>query len=788
MFSKKQLSERDICTKYITPTIESAGWDKMVQLREEVTFTDGRIIVRGKKIFRAEKKRADYILYYKKNIPIAIIEAKDNNHSIGDGMQQALEYADILDIPFVYSSNGDGFLEHDRTEKEEKIEKELQLSEFPSPQMLWQRYKAYKGFDSEAKENIYLQDYHYEQGGKKPRYYQQVAINRSVEAVIKGQRRQLLVMATGTGKTLVAGQIIWRLWKAGIKKRILFLADRHILVDQARTNDFKHFGDKMTKIKNRKVDKSYEVYLALYQGVSGVEEFSNIYKEFSPDFFDLVVIDECHRGSAAEASAWHEILTYFSAATQIGMTATPKETKDVSNIQYFGDPIYMYSLKQGIEDGFLAPYKVIRVTLDKDIAWRPLIGQIDDKGYEIPDRVYNSKDYDRNLILTKRTEAVAKRVTEFLKKTEDRYAKTIIFCENIDHAERMRQSLVNENADLVSQSDKYILRITGDNDIGKRELDNFIDPEQRYPVIATTSRLLSTGVDAQTCKLIVLDKNINSMTEFKQIIGRGSRIKEEFDKYYFTIMDFRQATNLFADSNFDGDPVSIYEPKAEDDILPPEDEEPPTDKDTNEEVISDTWPVDDDEPPDDKEKPRKYVVGNVKVSVIHERVQYYGEDGKLITESLKGYTKKTILKGYKSLDEFLQKWSMAEKKCAVIRHLRNEGILFEELAEEIGKDMDPFDLVAHIAFDQPALTRRERVNNVKKQNYFTKYGEQARAVIDALLEKYADEGIENIEDIEILKVNPFTEFGSPIEIVQMFGGRAEYDQALHEVEELIYQS
>jgi type I restriction enzyme R subunit len=787
---KKQLSERDVCTKYIDPALEAAGWDKMMQIREEVTFTNGRIIVRGKKIYRGEKRRADYILYYKRNIPIAIIEAKDNNHSVGDGMQQALEYADILDIPFVYSSNGDGFLEHDRTVKKGKVENELNLDNFPSPQMLWQRYKVYKGFDTKDKEGLYLQDYHYEQGGKKPRYYQRIAINKSIEAVVKGQKRQLLVMATGTGKTLVAGQIIWRLWKAGIKKRILFLVDRHVLADQARTNDFKHFGDKMTKIKNRKIDKSYEVYLALYQSVSGAEEFKNIYKEFSPDFFDLVVIDECHRGSAAEASAWHEILNYFSSATQVGMTATPKETKDVSNIHYFGDPIYTYSLKQGIEDGFLAPYKVIRVTLDKDIAWRPLTGQIDDEGYEIPDRVYNKKDYDRNLILTKRTEAVAKRIAEFLEKTGDKFAKTIVFCENIDHAERMRQALVNQNSELVNENDKYVLRITGDNEIGKRELDNFIDPEQRYPVIATTSRLMSTGVDAQTCKLIVLDKNINSMTEFKQIIGRGSRIREEFGKYYFTIMDFRQATNLFADPNFDGFPVSVYEPKAEDEILPLENEEIKVEQKEGEEVISDSKPISQVEISEEEkeDKPRKYVVGDVKVSVVHERVQYYGKDGRLITEFLKDFTKKAIQKEYKSLDEFLQEWSQAEKKCAIIHHLRNQGILFEELAEEIGKDMDPFDLVAHIAYDQPALTRRERVNKVKKKDYFTKYGEQARAVIDALLEKYADEGIENIEDIEILKVNPFTEFGSPIEIVQMFGGRAEYDQALHEVEELIYKS
>ncbi|MCB9772262.1 MAG: DEAD/DEAH box helicase family protein [Candidatus Omnitrophica bacterium] len=788
--NKKEFSERDICTKFITPALVGSGWDIQKQIREEVSFTDGRIHVRGKKITRAQPKRADYILYYKANIPIAIIEAKDNNHSVGDGMQQALDYADILDIPFVFSSNGDGFLKHDRTVKEGQIEEELSLEGFPSPDELWQKYKIFKGIKAPSQEEVVLNDYYYDQGGKSPRYYQQIAINRTTEAIARGQDRILLVMATGTGKTFVASQIIWRLWKARKKKRILFLADRNVLVDQTMTNDFKHFGDKMTKIRNRQVDKSYEIYLALYQGVTGNEEIKNIYKEFSPDFFDLIVVDECHRGSAKEDSIWHEILKYFFSATQIGMTATPKETKYVSNINYFGEPIYTYSLKQGIEDGFLAPYKVVRVAIDRDLGWRPEEGKVDDNGFEVPDRIYNSKDYDRELILKRRREVVAKKVSEYLTKT-NRFDKTIVFCVDIDHAEGMRQAIANENADLVQKNHKYVMRITGDHDLGKKELDNFIDPESPYPVIATTSKLMSTGVDAQTCKLVVLDKNINSMTEFKQIIGRGTRIRTDFDKYYFTIMDFRQATNLFADPDFDGDPVMIYEPKGDDPIAPPDDvivePEPPDEGGENggETVIVD--PIDPTGGGDGDPKPRKYVVGDVPVTVIHERVQYYGHDGKLITESLKDYTKKTLLKEFSSIDEFLQLWSHAEKKYAIIDQLEKQGIFFDDLCEEIGQDLDPFDIVCHIAFEQPALTRRERAENVKKRNYFTKYGDKARTVIDMLLEKYADEGIENLEELEILNVQPFPQFGSPIEIVNFFGGRDQYLEALKELEKEIYQ-
>lgn len=510
--NKKELSERDICTKFITPAIKNADW-KERQIREEVKLTNGRIIVKGSTASRGQPKRADYILSYKPNIPLAVIEAKKNTHSVGDGMQQALLYAEMLDIPFAFSSNGDAFLLHDRTGTLGKVEEEIPLDGFPSPDFLWQKYCVWKGLD-EGRQKIVTQDY-FTDHQKSLRYYQRIAINRTVEAIAKGQDRILLVMATGTGKTLTAFQIIWRLWKAGVKKRILFLADRNILVDQTRNNDFKHFGTAMTKIQDRNAEKSYEIYLSLYQAVSGTEEEKNIYKQFSPDFFDLVIIDECHRGSAAEDSAWRAILEYFSSATHIGLAATPKETKDVSNIHYFGEPIYTYSLKQGIEDGFLAPYKVIRIDLDKDLeGWRPEKNKVDKYGNLIKDRIYNQKDYDRELVFEKRTQLVAKKVTEFLK-ANDRFDKTIVFCENIDHAERMREALVNENPDLARENRKYVMRITGDNPEGKVELDNFIDPESRYPVIATTSKLMSTGVDAQTCKLIVLDKRIQSMTEFK---------------------------------------------------------------------------------------------------------------------------------------------------------------------------------------------------------------------------------------------------------------------------------
>ncbi len=792
MTDKKSLSERDICTKYITPAITAAGWDLHTQIREEVSFTKGRVIVRGKLHTRGEQKRADYILYYKSNIPVAVIEAKENGHSVGAGMQQALNYAETLGVPFVFSSNGDAFLMHDRTDFADKVERELALDAFPSPTELWQRYCQWKGLDTKEARHTVEMPYYDDGSGRAPRYYQANAINNTVEAVAKGQQRILLVMATGTGKTYTAFQIIWRLWKSGTKKRILFLADRNILVDQTKNNDFKPFGAAMTKISKRQIDKSYEIYLSLYQAVTGSDEEQNIYKQFSPDFFDLIVIDECHRGSAAEDSAWREILAYFSSATHVGLTATPKETKDVSSIVYFGDPVYSYTLKQGIEDGFLAPYKVVRIDIDRDVqGWRPSKGQVDDKGQPIEDRVYNQIDMDRTLILKQRTELVAKKITEFLTAT-DPFAKTIVFCDDIDHAERMRQALVNLNAERVKESRKYIMRITGDEIEGKAELDNFINPEERYPVIATTSKLMTTGVDAQTCKLVVLDQHIKSMTEFKQMIGRGTRINEDYGKFWFTIMDFKKATELFADSAFDGEPVVIYEPKGDESPVPPETDPtevvigedgqpiPPGGADTGSTTAG---PGEGDEPGPGRVK---YVLGDVTVYVVAERVQYYGPEGKLITESLKDYTRQTVRKDYSSLDDFLRRWDKTERKAAILRELEEHGVLLEPLAEEVGKHFDAFDLICHVAFDQPPLTRRERADNVKKRNYFSKYGEQARKVLETLLEKYADTGIENIEDIKILTLDPFKNMGTASELVSAFGGKQGYTTALHELEKYLY--
>lgn len=696
----------------------------------------------------------------------------------------------MLEVPFTFSSNGDGFLFHNAIAEDGIIEKEIALHEFPSPEELWAIFRKYKDLDKK-KEEIITQDYFSDGSGKSPRYYQLLAINKTIEAIANGQNRILLVMATGTGKTFTAFQIIWRLWKSKTKKRILFLADRNILVDQTMTKDFKPFGAAMTKIKKRQANKSYEIYLSLYQAVSGSEEEKNIYKQFSPDFFDLIIIDECHRGSAAEDSNWKEILKYFSSATQIGMTATPKETKDVSNIDYFGEPIYTYSLRDGINDGFLAPYKVIRIDLDKDLeGWRPEKGMTDKYGTLIEDRIYNQKDFDKTLVLEERTKLVAKKVSEFLKLT-DRFSKTIIFCDNIDHAERMRMAIVNENPDLVKENSKYVMRITGDNEEGKIELDNFIFPESRYPVIATTSKLMSTGVDAQTCKLIVLDQRIQSMTEFKQIIGRGTRINEDYDKYFFTIMDFKKATELFADPAFDGEPVSIYEPRGDDPLVvddiedDSESEENSLDEPAFPDVDDGDWG---DEPDEDSEARtiRKYYVNDVPVSVVAERVQYFGTDGKLISESLKDYTKKSITKEFASMNDFLNKWNQAERKQAVIEELKEQGIFFEALQAEIGKDIDPFDLICHIAWDKPPLTRKERAENVKKRNYFTKYGEQAKAVLEALLDKYADEGIVNIEEPQILTISPFTEIGTPIEIIKQFGSIEDYKQAIQELETQLY--
>lgn len=799
---KKSLSERDICTKFITPAIEKSGWDKRTQLLEEVTFTDGRIHVRGKLTTRGTRKRADYILYYKPNIPIAIIEAKDNKHTVGAGIQQALDYARTLDIPCVFSSNGDGFLFHDRTITEGNIETEIGMEDFPTPEQLWEKYKKYKGIDTPTAEKIASQDYFFDGSNRKPRYYQQIAVNRTVEAIASGQNRILLVMATGTGKTYTAFQIIHRLWKSGAKKRILFLADRNALIDQTKRGDFKHFKDKMTVVKHRMIDKSYEIYLALYQGLSGNDDDANVYKQFSPDFFDLIVIDECHRGSAKDDSSWREILSYFKKATHIGLTATPKETKETSNTEYFGDPVYTYSLKQGIEDGFLAPYRVVRIGLNVDLeGWRPPKGYLDKQGKEVEDRIYNRTDFDRNIVVEERRKIIAEKVTEFLKGT-DRFAKTIYFSSDIEHANSMASHLRNENADLVSENYKYVMQITGDNDEGKRELDNFINPEEKYPVIATTSELMTTGVDAQTCKVIVLDSEIKSMTKFKQIIGRGTRINEEFNKLYFTILDFRNATDLFADKDFDGDPIRVKPVTEGDDlslvvIEEEENEVKVLDTITGEEIVfqkatirypdgsklQGTWLA-----KDDGDKREKVFVNGVDVSVLISREMYFDKNGKPITTSLKDHTKEIITEKFASLEDFLNNWNNAERKEAIIAELQEQGVMVEELFDAVDKQIDLFDLICHIAYDQPPLTRKERANNVKKRNYFTKYGEQAKKVLEALLDKYADEGISNIEKIEVLRVNPFDEMGSPTEIISQFGNKEKYLQAVRELEVELYKT
>lgn len=785
--NKKLLSERDICTKFITPALENAGWDKIRQFREEVSFTDGRIIVRGKLSTRGKNKRADYILYHKPNIPIGIIEVKENNHSVGAGMQQALEYSEILELPFVFSTNGDRFVFHDKT-NQEKIETEIELNEFPSPEILWEKYLKFKGIETPFAKKVVEQDYYFDGSGKAPRYYQQNAINLTLEAIARGQNRILLVMATGTGKTYTAFQIVHRLWKSKTKKRILFLADRNALIDQTKRGDFKHFKDKMTIVQKRQVDKSYEIYLAIYQGLTGSEEEKNIFKQFSPDFFDLIVIDECHRGSAKEDSAWREVLNYFNSATQIGLTATPKETEEVSNIEYFGDPVYTYTLKQGIDDGFLAPYQVIRVSIDVDLeGWRPEKDKTDKDGNIIEDRIYNRKDYDRNLVIDERTEIVAQKVTEFLKNT-DRFSKTIVFCRDIDHAERMRSAIANLNADLVANNHKYVMRITGDNEEGKRELDNFIDPEQTYPVIATTSELMTTGVDAQTCKLIVLDTEIGSMTKFKQIVGRGTRVNEEFGKLYFTIMDFRNATDLFADPEFDGTAERIKEIKqgetADDDFG---DEEQPGDTKTpSVKEPQGKYGNENDPFTEKKTKAEKIYINGVDVTILNTREMYFDKDGKPIMMSLKDYTKDLLKKNYQSLDHFINLWNSSEKKEALIAELQEQGILVKDLLEAVNKECDLFDIICHVAFDQKPLTRKERANNVKKRNYFTKYGEQARKVLEALIDKYADEGIENIESMEVLKLNPLDQFGTPLEIIKSFGSKKDYQNAVKELENQLY--
>ena len=781
LMKKSEMTEEDIKLQFITPAIENAGWDKQRQIKLEYCFTDGRVIVRGNKTARGKKKRADYILYYKPNIPLAIIEAKNNKHTLGAGMQQALEYAQVLDIPFVYSSNGDGFLEHDR---KNGTEKEIALNEFPSPNALWQRYKKNENMTAKQ-EKIITQPYYFNVGDKTPRYYQRIAINRTIDAIAKGQKRILLVMATGTGKTYTAFQIIHRLWKAGVSKKILFLADRNVLIDQTIKQDFKPFEKVMTKVGNKKLDSSYEIYLSLYHQLAG-DEKEEPFREFKPDFFDLVVIDECHRGSAKEESKWRKILDYFCNAIHIGLTATPKETKEVSNITYFGEPIYTYSLKQGIDDGFLAPYKVLRVTIDKDVeGWRPIAGQKDIYGYEIEDREYNIIDYDRTLIIDDRTKLVAKRITQFLKKT-DRFAKTIVFCVDINHAERMRMALIEENTDIVAENEKYIMQITGDNEEGQKEIENFTAEDSKFPTIVTTSKLMTTGVDCKTCKLIVLENNIASMTEFKQIIGRGTRLRPDYGKEYFTIMDFRGVCRLFADPDFDGEP--IVDDNFNSDEYSNSNMGNEKNVNTTENGENSDFDANDENDDNSKEdKPKKYRIRGIDIKILNERVQYYDKDGKLITESITDYSKKNILGEYATLDEFINIWNSEQKKQVIIDELQEKGVLLEALREAYGNnDIDDFDLICHIAYDKKPLTKAERANNVKKRGYLYQYSELAQQVLNALLDKYMDKGITDITSIEILLNDPFRQFGTPMKITKLFGGKVGYLNAVKELEKQIY--
>ncbi|MFT6915315.1 MAG: type I restriction enzyme R subunit [Motiliproteus sp.] len=802
--NKSKLTETDIISKFILPAVKEAGWDDMTQIRQEVKLRDGKVVVRGQIGARQTVKSADVVLFHKPNMPLAVIEAKANKHEIGKGMQQGLDYARLLEVPFIFASNGDGFIFHDKTApaKGGQLETEISLQAFPSPTQLWQQYCQWKGYTA-AQLPMITQSYHDDGSGKSPRYYQLQAINKTLEAISTGQNRILLVMATGTGKTYTAFQIIWRLWKGQHKKRTLFLADRNALVDQSRNNDFQPFGQAMTKITGRTVDPAYEIHLALYQALTGPEESQKAYKQVDPDFFDLIVIDECHRGSADEDSAWREILEYFSSATQIGLTATPRETEEVSNIDYFGEPVYTYSLKEGIEDGFLAPYKVVRVDLDVDLqGWRPSKGQVDKNGEVIKDQVYNLKDFDRTLVIDERTQVVAETITAYLKRT-DPMAKTIVFCNDIDHAERMRRALVNLNPEQVAKNEKYVMKITGDDEIGKAQLVNFINPKKPYPVIATTSELMSTGVDAKTCKLVVLDQTIKSITKFKQVIGRGTRIDERYNKLWFTILDFKKATERFADKEFDGAPVKILVARPEEIIEDNLDSDDFFDGDVDEDANDDgsttasggadpdpsagplDGPLDDDD-----DRYIKYQVSGVPVYKIAERVQYYGTDGKLVTESFKDYTRNAVAKQFNSLDDFIRKWNASERKQAVIDELEAEGVIWQALEQEVGKEMDPFDLICHIVYDQPPLTRKERADNVNKRNYFAKYSETAQTVLKVLVDQYADAGIAQLEQqgFAELKVPKLKPLGNPMNIVKKeFGGKSQYHLAISELEAELYR-
>lgn len=779
---EEQLSEEDVRNIYITPAL-TKKWSLEKQIRSEVYFTAGRVIVRGNMSARKKGEKADYILYYNSSKPIAVVEAKKNTLSVGAGMQQAMNYAKILDIPFAYSTNGKAFLEHDFLTGKER---EISMDEFPSPEELWNRYKIGKNLTLDE-EKIINEPYYYAPGTNKPRYYQRIAINRTCEAIARNQKRILLVMATGTGKTFTAFQIIHRLRKAGLKKKILYLADRNMLIDQTMSQDFQPFSNIMTKVENRKMDSSYEIYMALYQQLTDGQG-TDIFKNFQRDFFDLIIVDECHRGSAADDSNWRRILEYYSSATQIGLTATPKEDKEVSNISYFGEPIYTYSLKQGIDDGFLAPYKVIRVNLDKDlVGYRPEAGKTDVNGNIIDtDETYYQADFDKKIIIDERTQVVAKRVTEFLKNT-NRYNKTIVFCIDIEHAERMRQALVNENSDMMLENPNYIMRITGDNQEGKDQLENFIDVEEKYPTIVTTSKLLTTGADCKTCKLIVLDSNINSMTEFKQIIGRGTRIREDFGKTYFTILDFRNASRLFSDPDFDGEPISIKVVKPGEPM--PTEDEGKIENSGDDTKTTDKNNVDINHPGKTVNTNTKIRVNGVDVNIYNEICSYYDKDGKLVTESLKDFSKRSILNEYASLNDFINKWNSTDRKQAILDELKEQGVLLDELRKDVGnEEIGDFDLILHIAYDKKPLTRYERVNKVLKKGYLYKYSEMAQNILKDLLEKYSDNNELELTDTKILQLKPFEGYGSPMEIVDVFGGKEKYIEAVEELEDELYAS
>lgn len=777
ILSKKQMSEEDIKRHYITPAI-TAKWHPG-KFTMETQITDGRINLKGNAVVTETPKRADYILYLNANNPIAVIEAKDNKRGVSYGLQQAMTYAQMLDVPFAYSSNGDGFAEHDFLTGRERI---LSLDEFPGEEELIARYKQEanggKGL-SPQQEKIIDQPYYSSQTTFAPRYYQRIAVNRTLDAIARGQNRILLVMATGTGKTYTAFQIVYRLLKSGMKRKILYLADRNILVDQSIKQDFAPLEKVIHKVNSAKDHKNtvtaYEVYFSLYQQLVGDNEEEKFRDLFTPDFFDLVIVDECHRGSAKEESRWRKILEYFSGAAQIGMTATPKETKYISNLSYFGEPVYTYSLKNGIEDGFLAPFKVINITTDIGEGWRPLKGQRDKLGNEIPDRIYTNSDFDYNIVIEDRTEQVAKEITRYLKST-DRMAKTIVFCPTEDAAERMRIALNNANADMVKQNADYVVRITGSDEYGKSKLEYFISVTAKYPVIATTSKMLSTGVDCKMVKLIVLDQMIGSMTEFKQIIGRGTRLRKKEGKNSFVVMDFRNVTRLFSDPDWDG-PIDIDEgfmPKKPDDM--------PDNPDIPDGIDSGTKPPREPKP----------IVGKdgCTVKIINKVVSVYDTDGKLLRqESIVDYTKSNILGEYASLDNFIRQWSAEKKKAKIRELLLAKGINLELLkAEQKMSDVDDFDFICHVAFDKKPLTRKERANNVKKKDFFSKYSGAAKEVLEQLLDSYMNLGIYDIETTDILKMEDFQKFGKPARIASYFGGKEKYLQAVKALEEALYEN